>query len=310
MAFSRKTFAVLLLCLSFTLVSAGCLSKPNTAKPADKLKVVTSVYPVYEFAKQVGGEKVDLSLLVPPGAEPHDWEPTAKEIIQIKSAKLFLYHGAGLENLDKILTKDTLGATKAVVVSQGIALRKDVGEDHDSHSDEHADSHMWLDPVNAQQEVANIANALCEVDPANADYYRSNAAKYGQELARLDQDYRSTLSSLPRREIVVSHAAFGYLVSRYNLTQRSIMGLTPDSEPTPDKMAQVIKFCREHNVKYIFFETLVSPKLSQTVAKETGAKLLVLNPIESLTEEEGKQGKNYISVMRENLANLKIALSE
>ncbi|HMM21003.1 MAG TPA: zinc ABC transporter substrate-binding protein [Selenomonadales bacterium] len=313
MPIARKSFIVLLFSLSIALVLAGCLSKPNTAPPSEKLKVVASVYPVYEFARQVGGEKVELTMLVPPGAEPHDWEPTAREIIQIKSAKLFLYHGAGLENLGKVLTQDTLGATRAVAVSQGLTVLEEADEDehgHDQHSGEHGDSHMWLDPVYAQQEVAAIANALAEADPANADYYRQNADRYTQELSRLDQEYRAALSGLPRREIVVSHAAFGYLAARYNLTQRSIMGLAPDSEPTPDKMAQVVAFCREHNVKYIFFETLVNPKLSQTVARETGASLLVLNPIENLTQEEVNQGKNYLSLMRDNLANLKTALSE
>jgi zinc transport system substrate-binding protein len=303
----------------FLILQAGCGAKTTTPAPAPaaKLKVVASVYPVYEFARQVGGDKIDLAILVPPGAEPHDWEPSAKEIIAIKAAKLFLYHGAGLENLAKILTPETLGATQAIEVSRGIpALVPEAGEDadhkhgHAGKGHDHVDAHMWLDPQSAQKEVDAIAAAFAAADPPNADYYRQNAAVYNGKLAALDHEYKTALAGLPRRDIVTSHAAFGYLAARYGLRQLSIMGLAPDSEPTPEKMAAVVRFCREHNVRYIFFETIVSPRLAETVARETGAGLLVLNPLESLTADEIKQGKDYLSVMRDNLANLKTALSQ
>lgn len=306
-----RCFAILAL---FTLVLAGCGLQPNPAAspPAGKLKVVASVYPVYEFARRVGGDRIELTMLVPPGAEPHDWEPTAREMVAIKAARLFLYHGAGFENIDKLLTKDALGTTRAVAVSDGISvLKDDDGHDHDKqHGKSHADSHIWLDPVAARQEVANIATALAAADPQNADHYRQNADRFSQELATLDGEYRSGLASLPRRTIVTSHAAFGYLTKRYNLEQLPIMGLTPDSEPTPERLAAIVRFCRANNVKYIFFETIVNPRLAETLAKETGTRLLVLNPLENLTEAEFKQGRDYLSIMRENLANLRQALSE
>jgi zinc transport system substrate-binding protein len=326
-----KTLLLAILAAALIALQAGCGAKTGTPapSPAAKLKVVASVYPVYEFARQVGGDKLDLTLLVPPGAEPHDWEPTAREILTIKAAKLFLYHGAGFESLDKILTPETLGTTKALAVSKDIPLLKpgkdDDDHDHDHHSDakkphdhqgdakkphDHVDAHTWLDPVIAQQEVAAVAAALAAADPANADYYRQNAANYSRELAKLDQEYKTALAGLPGRDIVTSHAAFGYLAARYGLKQVPIMGLTPDSEPTPEKMAAIVKFCREHKVRYIFFETIVSPRLAETIARETGAGLLVLNPVENLTADELKQGKDYLSIMRENLANLKKALSQ
>lgn len=309
----------LVLILALTLGCGAKTGTPAQTAPPAKLKVVASVYPVYEFARQVGGDKIDLIQLVPPGAEPHDWEPTAKEIVAIRAARLFFYHGAGFETLDKILTPETLGATKAVAVSQGIpALKPDEDHDHDHGGndksakthDHHTDSHMWLDPLLAQKEVEAIAAALAAADPQNADYYRQNAAGYIRELAKLDQEYQTALAGLPRREIVTSHAAFGYLAARYGLKQLPIMGLSPDSEPTPEKMASVVKFCREHKVKYIFFETIVSPRLAETIARETGAGLLVLNPVENLTPEEAQQGKNYLGIMRDNLVNLKKALAQ
>ena len=302
----RKLLLITFLLGIFTLTAAGCSNPAGTIKTGNKLKVVTSVYPIYEFTRKVGGEKVETTMLVPPGVEPHDWEPTAKEILELKSAKLFLYHGAGFESTDKLITKENLGDVRAVAVSTGIpVLPPEEGLAHDNHSD----SHIWLDPVYAQQEVATIAEALSEVDPQNSDYYRKNADNLKAQLALLDSDYKSTLAALPRKDIITSHAAFGYLAKRYNLRQVAIMGLSPDSEPTPEKMAQIVDFCRKHAVKYIFFETIVNPKLSETIAAETGAGLLVLNPIESLTPEEISQGKDYLSIMRDNLQNLKKALA-
>lgn len=308
----KKTLSLILTIVLALLASACGFRQPGAASTpaAAKLRVVASIYPVYEFARQVGGDRLELTLLVPPGAEPHDWEPTAREMVAIKSAKLFLYHGAGFENIDKLLTKEALGTTKAVAVSDGIPVIGD--EEGNSHGEQaaHIDAHIWLDPEYAQREVANIAAALAAVDPANAGYYRQNAERYNRELAALDREYRRGLANLPRRTIVTSHAAFGYLAKRYGLRQLAIMGLSPDSEPTPEKMADIVRFCRKHDVKYIFFETIVNPRLAETIARETGAKLLVLNPVESLTDEEIKQGKDYLSIMRENLANLRQALGK
>ncbi len=314
----------ILVSLSITLLAlmllAGCSSnkgKATDSAGSPKIKIVATVYPVYEFVKQVGGDKVDVVMLIPPGAEPHDWEPTAKDITRLKDAKIFAYHGAGFEPVEKLLTKDVLGTTLPVEVSKGVAkLAAHHDEDQHKKEDNHkeakhdheGDSHMWLDPLSAQQEVNNILAALITVDEKNATYYKENAEKFNKQLAELDQDYKKSLATISRKDVITSHEAFGYLATRYGLNQVGIMGLSPDAEPTPDKMAEITKFCREHQVKYIFFETLASPKLAQTIAKETGAELLVLNPIENLTEEEMKQGKNYLIIMRENLANLVKAL--
>lgn len=312
---SRQMRFILSALLAVVLIAiVGCGSKTNSST-SDKLKVVASVYPVYEFVRQVGGDKVEVTMLVPAGAEPHDWEPKAKDLAQIKSARLFFYHGAGLEPLEKILTKEVLGATVPVEVSKGVTVLSEKDNDDHANNKSHnhgheIDAHMWLDPVYAQQEVETILAALVAADPTNGDYYKKNAERFKGQLAKIHEDYQGVLSKVARRDIVTSHAAFGYLAQRYQLRQVAIMGLSPDSEPTPEKMTEVVKFCRENNVKYIFFETIVSPKLAQTIAKETGAELLVLNPLESLTEDEVKQGKNYVTVMGENLKNLQKALNK
>jgi len=304
-----RIFVSMNIALAALILLVGCGSnKAKVATPdgAPKIKVVATVYPVYEFVKQVGGDKTDVVMLIPPGAEPHDWEPTAKDITRIKEAKIFAYHGSGFEPVEKLLTKDVLGTTVPVEVSKGVSKLVESHED-DKHGHE-GDSHMWLDPLSAQQEVNNILAALTAADEKNAAYYKENAGKFNKQLADLDQEYKKTLGNIVRKDIITSHEAFGYLATRYGLHQVGIMGLSPDAEPTPDKMAEITNFCREHKVKYIFFETLASPKLAQTIAKETGAELLVLNPIENLTEEEMKQGKNYLSIMKENLVNLEKAL--
>ncbi len=331
MHLKNKVFIYLLL-LGLMVIVAGCGNKADqTSTNSGKIKVVTTIYPVYDFVRQVGGDKVEVTMLVNPGAEPHDWEPTAKELAQVRGAKVFFYHGAGLEPVDKLLKPEVLGEAQAVEISKGIELIAAKEEHEDEHEKEHKheheqghehageaghdhghghiDVHTWLDPVNAQQEVKVIAQALAGVDPQNSAYYLKNAEQFNAELAKVDQDYQAALQNVARRDIITSHAAFGYLANRYHLQQVSVMGLSPDSEPTPDRMAEIIDFCREHKVKYIFFETLVSPKVSETIARETGAGLLVLNPLESLTAEEIKQGKNYLTIMRENLENLKQALN-
>jgi zinc transport system substrate-binding protein len=304
------------ICLLVLFMLVGCGG--NTAKPAEpevkKIKVVTTMYPVYEFVKQVGGDKVDVVMLIPPGAEPHDWEPTAKDIIQIKDAKIFAFHGKDFEPVEKLLKKEVLGNALPLEVSKDVikleAKHEEKEEEHGhSHDEEHKfDPHAWLDPLAVQQEIKTIAEALVSVDEKNAEYYKKNADAYNKKLAELDEQYKKGLDGMTRKEIVTSHRAFGYLANRYGFEQLGIMGLSPDAEPTPDKMAKITEFCREHKVKYIFFETLTSPKLAQTIAKETGAELLVLNPIESLTEQEMKDGKNYLTIMGENLANLQKAL--
>ncbi len=318
----KYVFVGIMAVVVLALGLVGCGNRVNGGQTvSSKVKVITTIYPVYEFTQHVGGDKVEVTMLVPPGAEPHDWEPTVNDLLQIKTAKLFLYHGAGMEPVAKLLTKDVLGNAKAVEVSKGnplLVLNEDDGEteaaeeqlksNHNGHEDEHGDTHVWLDPVYAQQEVNQIAKALADVDPQNREYYLNNAMQYNKELAQLDAEYKKGLAATTRRDIITSHAAFGYLANRYNLQQVGIMGLSPDSEPTPERMGKVVMFCREHNVKYIFFETMVSPKLAETIASETGAGLLVLNPVESLTAEEAKQGKNYLIIMRENLANLQKAL--
>ncbi|MDU5914763.1 MAG: zinc ABC transporter substrate-binding protein [Negativicoccus succinicivorans] len=325
----KKLVWVLSLCAA-VLALVGCGQTPQENQ--GKLQVVTTVYPVYDVVKKVAGDRADVTLLVPPGAEPHDWEPTASDLKKIGQAKVFFYNGAGLEPTDQILKKEITRDATVVELSQGLDLLKlqdddDHDHDHDHDADHHdedhhdedhhaeghhhhhhggVDPHVWLDPQNVMKEAAVVADALAKADPAHADAYRANAKKYQDELAALDKDMDAALSSLANKNLVVSHEAFGYLAARYGLTQIGIMGVDADAEPTPDRMAQLVEFIREHDVRTIYSEELVNPRLAEAIAAETGAAVRVLNPIEGLTAAQEKAGYDYIKLQRENLATLTV----
>ncbi|MFC4769106.1 metal ABC transporter substrate-binding protein [Effusibacillus consociatus] len=313
---------------SLLALTVGCSTATQKAAPApqdtNKIRLVASFYPLADFAKNVGKDAVEVHNLVPAGVEPHDWEPTAKDMKTISQADVLLYNGAGFEPwIEKVL--ESVDKSKLVVVdtSKGVELLKaaDLEHEHndqhkdekkDEHKDEHKhgeyDPHFWLDPVNAQKQVELIADALVKADSKNKDKFEANAKEYKGKLEALHKEFETELAKVKKKEVVTTHAAFGYLTKRYGLEQIPIMGLAPNAEPSPKAMAEIVKEAKEHDVKYIFFETLVSPKVAETVAKEIGAQTLVLNPIEGLTEEELKKGEDYISKMKENLKNLVKAL--
>ena len=329
----RLTYFVLGATMVATVVGiAGCGSDTKQAAPAEKMKVVTTVFPVYDVAKQVGGDKVDVSLLVPPGAEPHDWDPTAKDLKEIGTAKVFLYSGAGLEPTEKILAKDVLQQAQAVELSKSLTLLPAPDEDEDEHDHDHDkehkddkaqkedkhehehehgefDPHVWLDPMNVAKEVDAVVEAFSKADPTNAKYYEANGKAYKEKLQALHAKYEEFGKTQHDKNLVVSHMAFGYLAKAYGFEQLGIMGVSPDAEPTPERMADIVAFIKEHNVKAIFSEELVSPKLANAIAAETGVKVYVLNPAEGLTEEQTQKNVTYLDIMEENLKTLKEALT-
>lgn len=269
-----------------------------------KPQVVASFYPLYFFASQIAGDKADVTNITPAGAEPHDYEPTAQDVARIESSDVLVLNGGGLEAWGNDV-KANVDSTKTTVVTAGEGLTtQDVIEDGEKITD----PHVWLSPVLAEQMVDKIGSALAKADPANASYYRSNTETLKSKLGVLDTEYKQGLAVCKEKNIITSHAAFGYLATTYHLNQVPITGVSPDAEPSPKQLADVAKFAKDNHVKYIFFESLVSPKLSQTIATEVGAQTMVLSPLEGLTGGEIASGKDYFSEMRSNLANLKTAL--
>jgi zinc transport system substrate-binding protein len=254
---------------------------------------VAAFYPLAYAAEQIGGPQVDVVNLTPPGTEPHDVELSARDIERVRSADFVFYIGSGFQPA----LEDALDGSQAAAVDllEGLRLR----EAADAQEDLDVDPHVWLDPLRYAEMSDRIGRALGRPE---------QAAKFRAQLESLDREYEAALSQCTRREIVTSHAAFGYLAEGYRLEQIAITGLSPEAEPTPRKLEDVVDEVRMHGATTVFFETLVSPRLAETVARETGASTAVLNPLEGLTEEELAGGEDYFSLMHANLKTLRQAL--
>lgn len=269
-----------------------------------RLQITTSVYPLYFFTGQIVGDKGSVYNITPSGAEPHDYDPTTQDIARVEDSDLLILNGVKLEAWGGKLT-DILKDTNTKVIAVSDSVVKNAASDYMQSAQ---DPHVWLDPTLAAQQIIIITDGLKIADPANASYFENNAKILQTKLASLDEKFRTGLESCQKKDIITAHAAFGYLAKKYGFNQISISGLSPDDEPSVQKLATLADFAKKNNVKYIFFESLVSPKLAETVANEVGATTLVLNPLEGLSDIEIRNGKNYFSEMEKNLFNLRIAL--
>ena len=260
---------------------------------SDKLQIISSFYPLHEFSQIVGQEKVDAILLVPIGVEPHDWEPTVKDVQQMQKSDLIIINGLGFENwVDSLHENNYQG--KIIDTSDKILVKK--------LDDNSKDPHIWLNPVTVKTQVQNIANAFSDSDPENQQYYQSNAAKYIEQLDLLDVKIRNELSQC-NNDFIAFHDAFSYFADEYDLNQHTI--ISPNNshgEATARTLENIISTANTLNIKVIFSEEAVDPKTSEIIANEIGGKVLILSPIEIASDG------NYISKMTENLKNLKVAL--
>lgn len=281
-------------------------NKNVAANSIEQNTVMVTNYPLYFFTKQIVGDKLTVQNLLPPGVEPHSFEPAPKDIIKLEKAKLLIYNGAGLEDwIVKIGQTLDNKELEIIDASKGVELIQN--KEKDDHPGEF-DPHIWLDPVNSKKMVSNILDALVAAYPQSQEVFRENAQELIKQLDNLDQDYREQLTDIKKKVFVVNHAAFGYLARRYGLQQLAVMGVNPHTEPTPQKIVELVKLVKEHDLKYIYTETLVSSKVAEVLAQEAGIGTKVLNPLGNLTDEDIKAGKDYFSIMYENLAMLKEGL--
>jgi len=297
----KKVTIIILILIGIT--AGGIFSKTHIKVASEpnhyRIPVVASFYPLAFFTTEIGGDKVAVTNLTPAGAEPHDYEPTTADVQKIAESKLIILNGAGLEpwaqkieNKNILITSDDL-ANKTIV-----------------ENGEHiADPHVWLDPVLATSIATKIASSLEAISPENTPYFEAQKVNLIHKLTSLDGEYKIGLKNCRLHEVITSHAAFGYLASEYGFVQTAISGVSPDEEPTPQKLTQITNLVRQKHINYIFFETLLSPRLAETIAKETQAQTLVFNPLEGLTDEELQSGADYFSVQRNNLQSLRTALS-
>ncbi len=285
------------------------LSDPAIAPADDRTKVVASFFPLYDFARNVAGERADVSVFIPSGIEPHDWEPTPQNIAQAESADLLIYNGAGFEEwIGDINPKN------AVDVTAGLELREAMEQDDEEegeqdHTGGELDPHVWLDPILAKHQVSTIRDELVRVDPENADHYRDNAVSYLAELDELDAFIRSEMSSCEKTDFIAFHSAFSYFAERYGLTQHSIQGIAPEGEVLPQRIQEIKNLASEFDIDVIYSEELVDSRLAEVIAGEIpNGRVLVLSPIEGVEEEEERNGIGYLDKMRENVQNLKVGL--
>lgn len=295
-------------------------TKEENREENQKLTIYTTFYPLYDFAQKIAGDKADVINIVPAGTEPHDFEPTGKDIVKMNEADMIIYNGTGFEkwieklipslNNKELVTVDTSRDVTVLSTEETGFVEEEEEHEEEAHEEEIMDPHYWLAPLQAQKQAKAIWEALVQLDPNNQAYYDENFSKLSKQLEELDGIFKDVATSTPRKELIVSHSAFGYLAQAYGWKQIAISGLSPSSEPTTKELQAIIEFAKQNNIRYILFETLVSTKIAEMVQREIGAEALVLNPLEGLTDEEIAQGKDYFSVMKENASTIGIALSE
>ncbi len=294
-----------------TAATSGASGTNETG--ADRIEVVASFYPLQWMAEQVGGDRVTVSNLAPPGAEPHDLELTPTDVGRVTDADLVVFLSGFQPAVDDAVAGasgkvfDAADTANLSLVYTPIEEHHEEGDEgaddeHEGEGSEATDPHFWLDPLRLADVADALAVTLGELDPSGAAEFTANAEALRAHLVALDEEYQSGLASCADETLVTSHNAFGYLADRYGFTQVGISGLSPEEEPSPADLAEVVEFVRDRNVRTIYFETLVSPAVAETVAAETGAATAVLDPIEGLSDES--EGDDYLAVMRSNLANL------
>jgi len=270
-----------------------------------ELSAIVSFYPLYEFTKQVGQDKVNVSLLIPPGIEPHDWEPTVNDLQKMHEADLIVINGIGFESwADDI---DTINSDIIIVdTSKGISLILDddaLRKDSNHFDRSTADPHIWLNPIKAQTQVQNILDAIVMIDPDNEKFYKQNAQSYQDKLDALDSKIRAELSSC-NKDFIAFHNAFSYFAMEYGLNQHSIVNSNePNIGPTLKTLETVINLAKTFDIDVVFTEESIDTRTSQVIANEIGARVLVLSPIETISDDS-----DYFLKMENNLSNLKEAL--
>lgn len=323
--------------LMFSLILSGC-GKTETVNKSDEkdkgtLTVYTTIYPLEDFTKKIGGEFVEVQSIYPPNVDAHTYEPSTKEMITLADSDLFIYTGAGIEGFaekaTEALKKEDVQILKA---AEGIDLIEsshsdEHHEDENEHSEEeeHAESeaheeeghdhgdldpHVWLDPVLSIDLANNIKNSLSELMPEHATEFETNFKQLKNELEKLDQEFTTTIESSKTKNLLVSHAAYGYWEKRYGIEAIAITGLSPTQEPTQKELQAIIEESTEHNIHYVIFEQNVSPKIAKIIQEEIGAKSLTLHNLEAVTEENIKQKDDYFSIMRKNLETIKTVLND
>jgi zinc transport system substrate-binding protein len=312
--------------LIFSCILFSCEKREGKPIEQNKIKVVTTLFPLYDFATNICHDKAEVSLLLPPGVEAHAYEPKPADMSKIQNADIFIYTGAAMEPwVEKLLQGIDTRRINIIDASRGITLisglhrhdnieKTGFNHDHESrHPHEHQggpDPHIWLDFSNAGKMVDTIAKGFMDKDPQNQIIYSGNAEAYKRKLEDLDKKYRDSLSSCKSRIIIhAGHFAFGYLTKRYNIEYiTAYKGFTPDAEPTPKSLIELMKTLKKYSVKTIYYEELIIPRVADTISKEVGGNMLMLHGAHNISKAEMDQGVSFLSLMEKNLENLRIGM--
>lgn len=284
------------------------------------ISIVTSLFPWYDLSREIGGDKVSVKLILPPGVEAHAFEPTPGDMIAVSKADLFVYTGDYMEPWAQDIlggldgsAPESLAIGKDLAVLQGEEHEHEDGYEDESAEDEHGhsglDPHIWLDPMIMSQAAGRLAQTLAKIDAENKDYYNQRLERYRARLEKLDSDYRSSLSKCRQSNFIYAgHYAFGYLAVRYGLDYQAAQGFSPDAESSPQQLSEMISALKEDKADYIFAEELDNPQLAQSLAKDAGLKILMLNSAHNVSKDDLKAGITYEQIMRNNLKELVIGL--
>lgn len=281
---------------SKTLVMSNSNLSEPLAQQSSKINVVASFFPIYEFAKQVRGDRVNIITLIPAGVEPHDYEPTIQQLQEAESADVVFFNGLGFEDswIGRINNHNLVDSSALLNLSQGSKIRN---------------PHVWLDPVLAKAQVEQVENALIEIDPNNKLHYQNNAMNFTAELDALDSEIRNVVQTCNKKDFIAFHDAFGYFANRYGLIQHSVQGISPEGEVLPQRIEQTIRLADDLGLNVIYAEELVDPRFAEVIAQEIpNGKVLVLSPLEGIEKEERDTGIGYLDKMEENISNLKVGL--
>jgi zinc transport system substrate-binding protein len=284
----------------FLVILVGCQSAKDHSK---KMSIATTFYPIYEFTKAVVGDLGEVSMLLPAGVEPHEYDPSAKELAEIMKKKVLVYNSKYLETW---VTKNKSNFSSTQVTLIEASSKVDLLPlSHHQNCKNNFDPHTWLSPKKAVKEVEYIRDALIRKFPQQKSKLKLNAQKYLTKLIALDREYCQALRDVKQKKFVTQHPAFSYLANDYQLEQETITNLSAQEEPSAKRLAELKRYIAKNRITAIYFETNASSKVAQILAKESNVKTLVLNPLEVVTKEQQKQGQDYLSIMRENLKSLK-----
>ncbi|MDO9055854.1 MAG: zinc ABC transporter substrate-binding protein [Sulfuricurvum sp.] len=290
--------------------------RPQKKEGTTEAKSVVSVstFSLYEVATAVAGDAMDVRSIVPLGSDAHMFSPNPTQVAEISSGAFFIFNGAGFETWAESL-KNTLPKTTQIVdMSQHVAMQKSEEEheerhdDHEEHQHGAYDPHYWLDIDNMIKMTQRLDAEFSKRLPSKAEIFHGNAATYIGELQKLKAEYAKGLAECKNRTLVSNHDAFGYLAYSNKLENVSVIGLSSDEQPSAKNIADIITVVKEHGVKTIFFEEMINDNVSQTIARETGAKAVPLQPLENISQDELKSHQTYLTIMRENLKKLREAM--